>query len=159
MFWRPLHSFAFCTTIYTTQNGRAVQCSIESTRKCFNQPWDTALDSPHHNQLAHDVGTNTICTLVPKWLSYKSVQITGLAGGKPTCVLFSLGVIREVPNQAKTNWSRPLQGPQFDKLISVPRTRNQPVLSQDGNHVVVSVCNANEWACWSLFHRAVDSVT
>lgn len=89
--------------------------------------------------------------LVPKWLSYKEVQMTGLAGGKPTCVLFSLGVIREVPNQAKTNWSRPLRGPQSDELISIPLTRNEPVLSQAENDLVASVYSENKWPCLRLY--------
>lgn len=165
MFCWPLHSFVFfpVATIYTTQNGRAALCSIKSSRKCFNQGIETlghcvrlSSSQPAHTRRWHK---HNLHTLVPKWLSYKSVQMTGLTGGKPTCVLFSFGVIREVPNQAKTNWSRPLRGPQSDRLISIPLTRNQPVLSQAGNHVVVSVCNENKWACLRLFSLAVDSVT
>lgn len=42
MFCWPLHSFVLpVETIYTAQNGRAALCSIESSRKCFNQGIET----------------------------------------------------------------------------------------------------------------------
>lgn len=144
-------------TIYTRQNGRASPCSIESPRKYFNQGIEIlghrvrlSSSEPAHTRRWHKHNLHT-GALVPKWLSYKEVQMTGLAGGKPTCVLFSLGVIREVPNQAKTNWSRSLRGPQSDKLISIPLTRNEPVLSQAENDLVGSVYSENKWACLRLY--------
>lgn len=145
-------------TIYTRQNGRAAPCSIESPRKYFNQGVEilghrvkTLLIRTGSHTAA---GTNTICARAHSCRNgchTRRCRWRGSREAKPTCVLFSLGVIREVPNQAKTNWSRPLRGPQSDELISIPLTRNEPVLSQAENGRVGSVYSENKWACLRLY--------